>query len=277
MWNRRQIGVDGFSPALGEARRPDNHWRRRRRRGWLLCEQQRKKEQGQQKGQRRENSHKRYILDSGGCRDKKTLAAAERPGRGLAKRPLKDKLQAQLQDARVVRRTGVQEVGLANAGCARVSRAVVGVGTGTEATADATRTTGNRCEVGVIEDVERLRTELQRYLFVNGEVLEQCHVEIGQVGVAQEVAVHIAEGQAAGQGKGSRVVVQIGADAAKRSIRTRIRISDEVKVRTGAGDSVAHTSIVTECSTIGYAEGGAGVIADDAGPLPSAEQGMSQA
>src|SRR5579864_1386546 len=68
---------------------------------------------------------------------KKALAAAERPGRGLAKRPLEDELQTQLQDARVVRRTGVQEVGLANAGRARVPRAVIGVGTRAEITSDA--------------------------------------------------------------------------------------------------------------------------------------------
>ena len=92
---------------------------------------------------------------------KKALAAAERPGRGIAKRSLEQELQTQLQNAWIVCLRDVQEVG------ARQARPTAVPGAGSAAQCVGLRTWGVRSAVSgkreplsVVEYVEGFRTEL---------------------------------------------------------------------------------------------------------------------
>src|SRR5438477_12925064 len=110
-----------------------------------------------------------------------TAPAAERA-------PLKDELQSQLQDPRIVRGVGLQE----SIGAQRVGKTADG--------AYAARRSGAApqvTELSVIEDVEGFSAELQSDALVNGKVLEQRHIEVSGVRIGQPISAHIAEGQPA--------------------------------------------------------------------------------
>src|SRR5437868_9887644 len=84
-----------------------------------------------------------------------TAPAAERA-------PLKDELQSQLQDARIVRCIGLQKT----IGPQSIGEAADGADA-----AGRSGTTSQIAELSVIEDVEGFSAELQSYAFVNGKVL----------------------------------------------------------------------------------------------------------
>lgn len=48
-------------------------------------------------------------------------------------------------------------------------------------------------ELRVIEDVERFRAEFESNVFLDGEVFEQRHIDIGAVGIAQRVPASISK------------------------------------------------------------------------------------
>ena len=63
-------------------------------------------------------------------------------------------------------------------------------------------------ELGVIEHVERLCPEFEADIFGDGEMLEQSHIEVGAAGVGNDVPSKSPEGQSAGRGEGSGVILR---------------------------------------------------------------------
>src|SRR5438552_7707703 len=101
-----------------------------------------------------------------------TAPAAERA-------PLKDELEAQLQDASIVRCIGLQKT----IGPQSIGEAADG--------AHAARRSGAAAqiaELGVVEDVEGFGAELQSDTFVNGKAFEQGHIEVGSLRVGQPIS-----------------------------------------------------------------------------------------
>ena len=47
---------------------------------------------------------------------------------------------------------------------------------------------GGTCPLAMVEDVEGFSPEFEGHVFFDSEVLEQCHVEVGSVGIAQVVS-----------------------------------------------------------------------------------------
>src|SRR5438045_9436736 len=62
--------------------------------------------------------------------------------------------------------------------------------------------------LAVIENVEGLETELKSRLFLNREVLEESHIEVGPIGSDQGISRHISESQPCRHGIGCRVVLE---------------------------------------------------------------------
>ena len=56
-------------------------------------------------------------------------------------------------------------------------------------------------KLGVIENVEGLGAKFDSSLFLNGETLDQGHIEIGSPRIVQKVSRRIAEGQPARRGE----------------------------------------------------------------------------
>src|SRR5438552_8262576 len=108
-----------------------------------------------------------------------TAPAAERA-------PLKDELEAQLQDASIVRCIGLQKT---------IGPQSIGEAADSAYAARRSGAAAQIAELGVIEDIEGFSAELQSDAFVNGKVLEQSHIEIGGVRISQPVSADIAEGQ----------------------------------------------------------------------------------
>ena len=74
-------------------------------------------------------------------------------------------------------------------------------------------------ELGVIEHVERLRLEFEADIFGYDEMLEQSHIEVGAAGVGKDVPSKSPDGQSAGRGEGSGVILrrpEISRGAARR-------------------------------------------------------------
>ncbi len=68
--------------------------------------------------------------------------------------------------------------------CRRCQKAVGGTGRGSI----AVRGRVDRAPLGVIEDVECLCAELEVHTFMDGEVLEQTHIEVRASGKVENVA-----------------------------------------------------------------------------------------
>ena len=58
----------------------------------------------------------------------------------------------------------------------------------------------------MVEDVERLETELEGSFLFDGEMLEQCHIEVGPIRIAQEVPPDVSEGESSGHAERSGIV-----------------------------------------------------------------------
>src|SRR5260370_38566427 len=90
----------------------------------------------------------------------------------------------------------------------------------------------NAAPLGVVEDVEGLCPELGRHTLVDGEVLEQGHVEVCPAWIAQTVSARIAESQSSGDSKRRRVVPQWTRAGNGCSCKTRVRVTNNVGART---------------------------------------------
>src|SRR5438105_3657115 len=110
-----------------------------------------------------------------------TAPAAERA-------PLKDELEAQLQDASIVRGIGLQKT---------ISPQSIGEAADGAHAARRSGAASQVTELSVIEDVEGFSAEFQSDAFVNGKVLEQSHIEVGSVRISQPISADVAEGQPA--------------------------------------------------------------------------------
>src|SRR5277367_88354 len=109
-------------------------------------------------------------------------------GTGQTAMSLEDKLRGKLQDARVVR-SGRGEECRGRAIVRSIARRIIYL-----------------AELRVIEDVEGLGAKLEAHRFVNGEVLEQAHIEVRAMGHVQHVASRVAVGESLRSGK--RIAVE---------------------------------------------------------------------
>ena len=128
---------------------------------------------------------------------------------------LEDELQSELQNARVMSRPGTHEVAekaaiwVSNEG-SRVSGVAIGsiatrrAGPTRIRTVPTSRASAatNVTPLGMVEDVERFGTELERCAFLDGEMLENRHIKINLMWIARNIPGRIAEGESLGRGKG---------------------------------------------------------------------------
>src|ERR1035441_301101 len=73
----------------------------------------------------------------------------------------------------------------------------------------------SQVELWMVEDVEGLRTELKRCAFLDGEVLEDSHIEVDAIWIARIGATSIPKGKALGKREGRRVEVKLGETAGR--------------------------------------------------------------
>ena len=106
---------------------------------------------------------------------------------------LEDELRSKLQYAWAVSDPGLKEVGRAEA---------TGGGGEPSAACGAALVTSQRAPLSVIEDVECFYPELEGGPLLDGEVLEQRHVDIPVARITQEIPSGIAERQTNRRSKG---------------------------------------------------------------------------
>ena len=130
---------------------------------------------------------------------------------------LEEELQAQLQDTRVVRTAGPEEV-------------VVGEATGIpgrEIRSSETACAGiDTVPLGVIKDIEAFGAEFEGLALRNGEMLEQAHVELGSPWIIQNVSLRRAESEALRSNKSRRVIEQRPDHASDVLLGHRVRIAN---------------------------------------------------
>ena len=98
---------------------------------------------------------------------------------------LKNELRSQLQNAWAIGGSGLQEVLRPEATCAGREPT-----TARRAALIATQ----RTPLGVVEDIERFRAELEGDVLSNDEVFKHCHVDVPMARVAQKASARTAEG-----------------------------------------------------------------------------------
>src|SRR5947209_17077001 len=87
-------------------------------------------------------------------------------------------------------------------------------------------------ELRVVENVESLGTEFEELVFRDKESLEQTHIEVQTVRVAQDIAACIAERQPRRCGKRTGVVEQRTLDVRSLGDRRRgVRVADNIGIR----------------------------------------------
>src|SRR6266849_3818551 len=180
------------------------------------------------------------------------LARASRPGSLSAVcRRSENKLQRQLQNARVMRSSGPEEA------TARQARritgrevwsavAACGVGKGGDGAIVCSRAcvAPNISKLSVIENVEGLRAEFKAHALLDGEVFEKRHVEVRLARVVQEISAGITKGQPTGCNKHRRVEQQRPEAISRTRGASRVGIPDYVWARTRRGDAVTHACII---------------------------------
>src|SRR5581483_3368578 len=144
---------------------------------------------------------------------------------------LEDKLRTELHNTSEVSRRNFQEC--------RTSQGTI-------------RTT----ELRVIEDVERLRTELKRHALLDREMFEQAHVKVGPVWIAQIVSTYVTERQACRGNKRIRVV-EISSVVVRCNLTAAGNIlpgiTNHVWVR-ARSNPIANAGIVAICGAVGYVQ-----------------------
>src|SRR5947209_7054674 len=107
----------------------------------------------------------------------------------------------------------------------RVARRVVRTSVTTDVVVQA-------AELRMVENVESLGTEFEELVFRDKESLEQTHVEVQTVRVAQDIAACIAERQPRRCGKRTGVVEQRTLDVRSLGDRRRgVRVADNIGIR----------------------------------------------
>ena len=166
---------------------------------------------------------------------------------------LEEELRAELQDARVVRRTDMQK--------AITTQRVVADAAGRAAIA------GDVSPLGVVEDVKGLRTKLESHLLLDRKALEQRPVKIGAARVVQDVPASRAKRQTARLRK-SRGVAEGRSETFHELLHdARPRVAHQVWTGGGA-QAVSHTGVV--CGNDGTVRR-TGLESGDPGELPSAQ------
>ena len=132
--------------------------------------------------------------------------------------------------------------------------------------------------LGVVEEVERFRAELEPSPLVDGETLKEAEVKVKTAGQCKGVAADIAKSESRRGFEGIRIVKE-------RSTRTWILVRGEpslgvarqVGVRSSSGNAIAHTGIIAEASqTVGHGKGKSALSHRDTGNLPASEDMVSQ-
>src|SRR5262249_31692373 len=131
---------------------------------------------------------------------------------------------------------------------------------------------GNVPKLRVVENIEGFATELEPDALGDLEVLEERHVKVRAMRIAQEVSSRIAEGQAARWSKGG-LIVECGAECIERNLsEPSIGIADQVGVRRRP-DAVAYAGVIRRKDDT---ERTSGLETGDTGILPSSEDFVRQ-
>ena len=144
---------------------------------------------------------------------------------------LEDELRTELQNASEMGTTNLQE-------------------------AVASEISGGGCPLAMVEDVEGFGPEFEGHVLLYGKVLEQCHIEIGSVGIAQVVSARVPKREPRWDGKSSGIIEEPGI-AAQRDLARWWDVSSGIAddVRVGAGpNAIADSGVVADVGTIRHRE-----------------------
>ena len=134
--------------------------------------------------------------------------------------------------------------------------------------------------LAVIEHVEGFEPELKGGLLLDGEVLEESHVEVGAIGSDQRISRYVSESQTSRHGICCGVVLEkrvaAHSDGAGRW-NVRSGITDQVRIRSCSSSYFGDASIIAIGAAVGDIEGNAGGEGDDSGPLPSTQSRVYEA
>src|SRR5215471_497177 len=132
----------------------------------------------------------------------------------------------------------------------------------------------------MVEEVVDLPAKFESGLFLDGEALEEAHIEVGAAREIQRVATNRAVGQTDGDYVRPWIVVERTIHTAGRSgVLLRLSYGERVAndVRPGAcASAVAQTGGVAVRGAIGHAEGRAGLDGDDARERPATEKDIGR-
>src|SRR6267378_6868848 len=113
--------------------------------------------------------------------------------------------------------------------------------------------TANLIVLGVVEKVEVLPTEVDRFRLPEGEALEQAEVEVQAARQMEGVAPDVSERESRRQSEGRGVIKQRPSNPGNVGLHCCMGVTDEVRPRTSA-NAISHTGTITKASTVGNAE-----------------------
>jgi len=139
----------------------------------------------------------------------------------------------------------------------------------------------DRAPLGVVEDVECFRAELEVHGLVNGKVLEQAHIEVRASRKIENVAAGVAIGEPLWCGKGVTVVEpRSGLSSGMRDPDLAVYIPHDIRIgldgiALGGGEEISSPGII-RVDKVNNAEGSAGLKAGQVGDLPSPKRRMQK-
>ena len=120
----------------------------------------------------------------------------------------------------------------------------------------ASEISGGGCPLAMVEDVKGFGPEFEGHVLLYGKVLEQCHIEVGSVGIAQVVSARVPKREPRWDGKSSGIIEEPGI-AAQRDLARWWDVSSGIAddVRVGAGpNAIADSGVVADVGTIRHRE-----------------------
>src|SRR5271166_1718644 len=200
----------------------------------------------------------------------------------FTQKALEQVLEAELDGPGAVGVDGMQEVtGLKTAGVARGAIGVTVAGNYVVACVAGMRRIID-AELGVIEKVEGLKAELQRTRFTEGEALAKLHVEIGTVGIAEEIAAGVSEGQSRRSNKfpgiankrTKSVTISAGAEGNTQGA------GGDVRIRSGTDDGddagIVGDADAIDGASVQNAEGSSRLVDGDAAKFPAIPNSVAE-
>jgi hypothetical protein len=111
-------------------------------------------------------------------------------------------------------------------------------------TGERARLTANWEPFGVIEHIEGLRSELKSSALLDSEVLEDSHIEVYIVRIAQAVPPRISKRQSCWSGVGRRIVEQTSESSGPGGLNNPgLRIAYDIRVG-GRSNSIGYAGVI---------------------------------